>query len=486
VRRYWWFAGVVILAAAAYVVQRPADSRLAREDRGADLTEARYVDASICAGCHSRIAETYAKTGMGRSFARPATATTTGKAGTRPSFYHKASDSYFTMIERDGHFYQRRYQAGFDGQETNVIEREIHYVVGSGNHVRAFLHRTSRNTLIELPLAWYAENGGAWAMNPGYDRPDHPGFTRTITYACMFCHNAFPEAPAANSRSGAEPVFSGELPAGIDCQRCHGPGSKHVDAAEAGAGAEDIRKAIVNPSRLSAERQLEVCMQCHLETTSFRLPNSIVRYDRSPFSYRPGEPLSEFMLHFDKAPSAGDEDRFEIAGAAYRLRQSACFQNSEGALGCTTCHNPHDIPRGEAAAAHYTAVCRQCHSAAFDRLMTSGKHTRSGDCAGCHMPKRRTGDVVHAVMTDHYIQRRKPARNLLAPLTERRETEDNGYHGEVILYYPQSLPDGPDRDLISPAESSSTCIWAMRGGTSAGRKKRFLYTRRLYGASRLH
>jgi hypothetical protein len=32
--------------------------------------------------------------------------------------------------------------------------------------------------LVELPLAWYADGGGLWAMNPGYDRPDHMGFRR--------------------------------------------------------------------------------------------------------------------------------------------------------------------------------------------------------------------------------------------------------------------------------------------------------------------
>src|SRR3989454_3566880 len=246
-----------------------------------------------------------------------------GKAAT---FYHKASDSYFTMTERDGLFYQRRYQIGFDGKETNSIEKEIHFVMGSGNHVRAYFHRTTRNTLIELPLAWYAEKGGSWAMNPGYDRPDHAGFTRAVSYGCMFCHNAIPEIPKSaqpgSGQSGAEPVF-GSVPGGIDCQRCHGPGSKHVETVQAGAGVEEIRKAIVNPARLSMDRQLEVCMQCHLETTSSRLPNSMVRYDRDPVSYRPGEPLANFMLHFDHAPGSGHDDKFEIAGSAYRLRRSA-------------------------------------------------------------------------------------------------------------------------------------------------------------------
>ena len=227
--------------------------------------------------------------------------------------------------------------------------------------MRSYLSRTSRNTLIELPLAWYAEKGGYWAMNPGYDRPDHRDLGRLIGYECMFCHNGYPQVPAGNA--DGDPAFS-SVPEGIDCQRCHGPGAKHVRLArDRTARTGDVRAAIVNPARLTKERQMEVCMQCHLETTSFSLPHSLVRYERGPFSYRPGEPLADFMLHFDEAPGSGQDDRFEIAGAAYRLRRSECFQKSEGALQCTTCHNPHEVLRPEEAARHYTTVCRQCHGA---------------------------------------------------------------------------------------------------------------------------
>jgi tetratricopeptide (TPR) repeat protein len=61
------------------------------------------------------------------------------------------------------------------------------------------------------------------------------------------------------------------------------------------------------------------------------------------------------------------------------------------------------------------------------------------------MPKRRTDDVVHVVMTDHLIQRRPPSRDLLAELIERHPTEAEEYRGEVVPYYPSTLPrTGPD------------------------------------------
>ena len=48
----------------------------------------------------------------------------------------------------------------------------------------------------------------------------------------------------------------------------------------------------------------------------------------------------------------------------------------------------------------------------------------------CHMPKRRTEDVVHVVMTDHFIERRPPDRDLLANLAERHPTEAEEYRAK--------------------------------------------------------
>ena len=92
---------------------------------------------------------------MARSFYRPKPENTIEDYAKKNTFYHKASASYFTMFARDGKYFQRRYQIGFDGRQTNLMEKEVHFIMGSGNHVRTYLHRTSRNTLIELPLACY-------------------------------------------------------------------------------------------------------------------------------------------------------------------------------------------------------------------------------------------------------------------------------------------------------------------------------------------
>src|SRR5258708_8921490 len=132
-------------------------------------------------------------------------------------------------------------------------------------------------------------------MNPGYDNPAQPNSRRKIDYECMGCHNAYPKIPGSHEQLRAEPLYSGELPQGIDCQRCHGPGDGH---------ARDPRNGgIVNPARLTLERQAELCMQCHLETTSFPFPHTVEKFGHRPFSYQPGEDLTTWLAFFDHQPS---------------------------------------------------------------------------------------------------------------------------------------------------------------------------------------
>ncbi len=438
---------VVLLAAVAvigtvYTRWTPPQVQQPRVvEAGREAGPGAYADPASCAVCHDEIARTYSLTGMARSFAklRPGLAESLGS----DRLHHAASDRHYTMVARDGRFYQRRHDIGFDGKEANMVELEATHVVGSGSHARTLLHRGADGRLRELPVSWYAERGGYWAMSPGYDRPAHLDFRRLIMEDCMSCHNGYPRAAVQDDGNG--PKFAEPLPEGIDCQRCHGPAQAHIDAIKSG-DIEKARRAVANPAKFDRERQLETCLQCHLETTSSPLPFQIRRYEHPAFSYTPGNALGDYFAHFDHAPGTGRDDKFEIAGGAYRLRKSACFQQSE--MTCVTCHNPHDIPRGPKAVQHYVSVCQSCHkdvhSGGMPQLRAAGARAT---CLDCHMPKRRTEDAVHVVMTDHYIQRRRPAVDLLAPRKEADNFEHGDYRGEVVPYYPAKLPPTPENDL---------------------------------------
>ena len=387
-----------------------------------------YVDPGSCARCHRQIAETYARTGMARSF-RSVSPNTTLPEFDGTSFNHTASGQRFTALRRGDNSYVRRNQSGADGKEANTLEVRADYILGSGDHARSYLRRSLDNRLLEFPVSWYVGNGGHWEMSPGYDRPGHQGFSREVNYRCMFCHNGYPAMEGREAQWSGGTEFPKVLPEGIDCQRCHGPGGAHVAAATRGQSGQEVRSAIVNPARLSAERRQEICMQCHLETTSSPLPGAIQRPGRDVFSYRPGQPLGNYTLYFDHAPGTGHDDKFEIVSSVYRLRQSECFKASNGRPECINCHDPHRAASREETLRKSDGVCRGCHGTAAKPLRAGHPASASG-CTVCHMPQRPAEDAPHISITDHKIGAR--------PALDSRPTESNAlpYAGEVRLYYP--------------------------------------------------
>lgn len=263
------------------------------------------------------------------------------------TFYHKASNRHYAVTGG----VMKRHQLASAGQRVNEIERAVTLAIGSGNHAITYAHRTAQGRLFELPLTWYAKLS-AYAMSPGYDRADHFDFRREISEACLFCHS------------------NGREPTAIGCERCHGSTAAHL--AKPGRGNVLVSKSV------------EICLPCHLETSSNRFMDSLRRPGRDAFSHQPGEPLADYKLYF--APPA--DDRFEINHAGYRMLQSRCFRESAGRMTCVTCHDPHSA-RVKAGA------CQQCHA----------KPHNTADCTPCHLPKRVTADAIHASMTDHRIER---------------------------------------------------------------------------------
>jgi Tfp pilus assembly protein PilF len=409
-----------------------------------------YVPDRACATCHAAIAQSYETLGMARSFSRagrPAAGRALEDFG-KARLDHPASHQSFALERRGDRLVFKRWQVAADGRPIHTFERQVDWVVGSGNHARVYLYRTEEGELYQLPLAWYSQEG-RWGMAPGYDRPDHEGVLRRVRRECLFCHNAYPEVAAGSDAYGAPQVYPERLPEGIGCQRCHGPGGEHVARASGGVfDRATIRAAIVNPARLAGPLGDDVCNQCHLQP-EVALP-MVRRFGRGDYSFHPGEPLPDYVVHADLSEegkdigSQGTRERFEINHHAYRLRQSRCFAAGAAPLHCWTCHDPHrKLPREELAV-RVRAACQTCHAPAGTTTAAvackrPGKPAGpdTADCASCHMPKRRPQDVVHVVMTDHKIQRGPGGPELTAP---RPETDPD--LRTVRLYAPERAPAG--------------------------------------------
>ena len=410
-----------------------------------------YVADRECAACHRQIYRSYQAVGMARSFSRPGDGPVIEDFENN-HFFHEPSGRHYRMIRRDGGYVFRRYQLDDEGREKNLFEQPVSWIIGSGEHSRGYLYRTRSGELFQLPLVWYTRTG-RWGMAPGYDDAHHDGVTRPITRECMFCHNAYPNVPPGTDAYGAPHVFPDELPQGTGCQRCHGPGAEHVRLAnDLDAPDRDVIDAIVNPARLSPQRRDDVCFQCHLQPTS-RLTSLVRRWGRSDYSFRPGEDLAEYLVHLEFAEAEPATDRFQINHHPYRLRQSRCFVASGGELNCLTCHDPHRKVPADEAVAWYRDRCLTCHDLSDCRVESMALEdttTAADDCIACHMPRRRTQDVVGIVMTDHLITRRLDGD----PLAAIRETAPP--QGAAVEYYfPERAPAEPQRSIYMAISSAA-------------------------------
>ncbi|MGH9584016.1 MAG: cytochrome c3 family protein [Bryobacteraceae bacterium] len=185
--------------------------------------------------------------------------------------------------------------------------------------------------------------------------------SRTI-FQCFNCHGTDAELGPSG------PVLTRYMP-GVQCERCHGPGSGHINAAKAGASMEAIRKEIVNPGRFRAEALIQFCGQCH------RLPT----------------------------PDMGSEPELEnpvtVRFAPIGLLASRCFRISR-AISCLTCHNPHENPRPRTDMS-YSRTCLACH--ADDRTPEKlCRRDEKQNCLPCHMKQASLGPYLR--FTDHRIR----------------------------------------------------------------------------------
>lgn len=439
-----------------------------------------YVSSELCALCHQELYLSYQEVGMFQSFYRPETAAERGRViedFSAAPYFHEPSRRYYRIErEEDGRLLFRRWQLDEEGRPMHQLEIRVEWILGSGNHSRVYLYRSAMGELRQLPLAWYSQEGGHWAMAPGYDHPDHEGVTRRVRRECMFCHTGYPDVPEGSDAFEAPHVYPEDLPEGTGCQRCHGPGAEHVRRAldrgrargrSESSTPEAIRAAIVNPGRLEPALRNSVCYECHMQP-SVAIPG-VRRFGRGDYSFRPGELLDDFRVQMDVAEEGREPgERFHINHHPYRLEQSPCFQESGGALSCLTCHDPHRKVPAEERAAHYRAACMGCHEGtAADHPPVSRPSTEPGeaaatvdvatsDCTTCHMPLRRTQDVVHVLMTDHRIIRKPPPpEELLAPLEER-----DPVIVDLRFLYPERAPEGAEGEVYR-------AVAALRAGQGA-------------------
>lgn len=369
---------------------------------------ASYVGMDACAGCHADKVATFTQSQMGRSWELATPANSSADFKNPLPVYDEFHDLYYQGVRKADDLYVMEYRlSGADTVHKRV--EKIDYIVGSGHHTNSHIMEIN-GYLYQMPLTWYVQQQ-KWDLPPGFKGANNSRFDRPIPLKCITCHNAMPEYI-----EGSENRYV-SVPHGIDCERCHGPGSLHIESIQSGNVvnvAVETDFTIVNPAKLPVEKQFDICQGCHLQGASVNKPG------HSFADFRPGMSLSSIENVF--WPRYADSLRqFVMASHPDRLRQSACFQASPTAMTCITCHDPH-IPIEAMAENHYRDVCQSCHTVDKQNLVCPTEEAALGqDCTGCHMPISGSEDIPHVTITDHFI--RSPDEELLEVINSNAEAD---------------------------------------------------------------
>lgn len=374
---------------------------------------AKYVGMQTCKLCHQSIYNSFIETGMGQSFDN-ATKKKSAADFKQAQLYDKFSDYHYQAFWKNDSLKIKEYRL-LKRDTTFSRTESVDYIIGSGQHTNSHLQNIN-GYVNQMPMTFYTQQQH-WDLPPGFENGVNTRFTRKIGLECMSCHNAFPEFEL-----GSENKYK-RIPNGIDCERCHGPGSIHVAQRQSGNHIDTskyIDYSIVNPAKLSIEAQFDICQRCHLQG------NTILKEGKSFFDFKPGMKLSDYLSVFLPKYSNAD-DEFIMASHADRLKQSACFIKSaekinqssqtnkslkpyKDALTCITCHNPH-ISVKKTNPNVFNDACLKCHTTLSNEQNLYATHSglknnNLTNCVSCHMPKSGSIDIPHVTVHDHYI--RKP------------------------------------------------------------------------------
>lgn len=324
-----------------------------------------YAGAETCGGCHPQ------------QFAL--TAASGHAASLHPAADHPLASSFASQewLVRAPEYRLRFRRVGeqirAEGSDANnTMDIPVDWAFGAGDQAVTFVTRVNADWYLEHYQSYYAALG-TMAPTAGHQqlRPQELPEAMGLLYktldpqagilGCFECHSTGPVAIGPEQR--LQPAE-----AGVRCEACHGPGQQHVAAAKAGETA-GARQVIQNPARLEAAEVNQFCGRCH----------------------RP--PASDGVT-IDWNYS------WNVRHQPVYLSQSRCFTQSQGALSCFTCHEPHEPLRRDAPV--FNGRCSECHDGTAAQIPAQPcLADQPSNCVDCHMPRVTPQPPLR--FTNHWI-----------------------------------------------------------------------------------
>ena len=320
----------------------------------------------------------------------PATAETVKGDFDASELVHNGVTSRFLV--RDEAYFVRT-----DGADGQLAEFPVRYTFGV-DPLQQYIVELPGGRLQALPLAWdtrAAEQGGQrWFHVYGSEPIDHTDvlhwtrLSQNWETQCADCHST---ALITAYDIEADRFDTRWAEINVACEACHGPASRHIDWARAGASGPDpglvvsfderagVRwepdKATGEPRRSeprSSSTEIDTCAPCHSRRS--RIAAQPVPGTRLLDSYEP--------VLIRPPPYYPDGQVREEVYVYGSFLQSRMHQNG---VTCSDCHEPHSLQ----VRAPGSRVCLQCHQQQRYATEAHQLHvpgSQGADCIECHMP----------------------------------------------------------------------------------------------------
>jgi predicted CXXCH cytochrome family protein len=184
----------------------------------------------------------------------------------------------------------------------------------------------------------------------------------------------------------------------VGCEKCHGPGSAHID--------QSVRTTILNPARFDYVRASDTCIQCHSQGRPLKNPIGGRYYDW-PVGFHIGLNLADFWQLEEHTLGETSFTHFADGSAHKNRMQGNDFVGSlmyARGVTCFNCHDPHGTENPGMVREAGNGLCLGCHGPNGQdgpHAATIEQHTHhtagspGSECIACHMPKiaETIGDV---------------------------------------------------------------------------------------------
>jgi len=202
--------------------------------------------------------------------------------------------------------------------------------------------------------------------------------------ACLSCHAS--GKGHAKDANRMNFVFSEHNRAGVQCSDCHG-----IHNPKVGKQA--------NVADLKMDNNARLCATCHQDVLArFSMPS------RHPLREGAVSCTSCHQPHDGKQATLGGKTE-QCTKCHQAVRGPHVFEHPPAAEDCANCHNPHGTPNRRLLEVAQPMMCQQCHSVAGNRHGQAGAVNNTQritgavlrDCVSCH-------GAVHGSSTDQHLR----------------------------------------------------------------------------------